>query len=291
MIIIRQDIGLNKDLERLLNKYGTTSYALDEPLIEDDIRRLGSRLRDVQCPVSKRNIKGLQRNLRKLLKKSRQSDKLDVKWRLEDGRIVGTPRQMIQSIKYHVRPMDYIKKEDGAIMHLDYSDLLDIMGFEMIHRDIGETRDGLEKKLRDIGIIAVYDGKIMLDILNKKVKPGIRFYDMARAVSVRDTDYMEVSGNKVYTYFGEEQPIGDGLYKSVLDKSADTATALILQNILTKINSTRGGNVLVYGVFTGHLYLAMPGGRNEDLEQMMSESVMIRALGRKFETFPKIQIY
>ncbi len=283
MILLRQDTRLEKQkLEQLLNRYGHVEYTFNTHAIQDDIDKVNEWAKDSYTTLRMENLKKVKVYLEGLLKKA-QKGSFNVDWVLSGNKIVSMPVEIRRLKLYNIQATDYINLDKESILALDYTELLNIISYEISHRDFDMSTEEIEEKLEDIGIITVYDSQILKDIIDK------RAYDKSLVMRVGETAYMSPNHKQIYTYFGDKLDF-DGMYRKVIEESCATAISIIVNNILNKV-STNGYNIKICGIFEDSIYLMLPDGRNTVVESDLAAPVTIRAFGRKFEVKPKVQVY
>jgi len=282
MIILKQDTRLDRQkLESLLNKYGHVEYTFNSQLIQDDIDKIDSWIAEAKTSLRLENLKKIKCYLNGLLKKSYK--KVEVSWVLMNNAIVSLPVEIRKLRLFNIQATDYMVSTNDSIIALDYIEVLNIIATELAYRDLDFTNEFIENELKDIGLITIYDSKVLQNIIDD------RAYDKVMVMRIGDTAYMAPNRKEIYTYFGDSLEY-DGAYRKVLTESCNTAISIIVMNLLSKINSM-GADVKVYAVFEDSVYFSVPDGRNADIEQVLTTPIVVRAFGRKFEVKPKVQIY
>lgn len=282
MIILKQDTRLDRQkLESLLNKYGHVEYTFNSQLIQDDIDKIDSWIAEAKTSLRLENLKKIKCYLNGLLKKSYK--KVEVSWVLMNNAIVSLPVEIRKLRLFNIQATDYMVSTNDSIIALDYIEVLNIIATELAYRDLDFTNEFIENELKDIGLITIYDSKVLQNIIDD------RAYDKVMVMRIGDTAYMAPNRKEIYTYFGDSLEY-DGAYRKVLTESCNTAISIIVMNLLSKINSM-GADAKVYAVFEDSVYFSVPDGRNADIEQVLTTPIVVRAFGRKFEVNPKVQIY
>lgn len=285
MITIKQDVKLG-DLNNLLIKNGDTVLNLNSQAIEDDIQKYTERYEKCKGSsaigkIHTKNLKNIIDYLNKLKKKADKGD-VNVSWGVHDRVIKSFPIEIKTIPEYKLYSTDYINIEDEKLVYVDYTKLADIIAFEIMCRDLGETHESMEEKLKDIGIVAIYDS----EKLTKYFKDSP--YKLSKIFKIGKSPYEITGTNSIIDYFGNKKFDGDR-YLDVVRYSCRCAIALIVEDTLRRCID-RNIKVKIAGITdTGIYYLT----KHDDahIKSLLKNNVYIRAFGRKFEVVPDIQVF
>lgn len=283
MILLTQESKIDKQrLDVLLDKYGHTEYNFNEHLILDDIDKLKEWESQAVTAIRLENLKKIRKYLDTMAKRASKGP-FSVDWILSGNRIISVPVEIRRAKMYNIQATDYIDINNESIISLDYSEILNIIAYEIAYTDFDVSIDDIEEVLKDVGIITIYPRKILSKLIDEKT------YEKSLVMRIGDTPYLAPNKKTIYSYFGDELT-NDGKYFRVINESCSTAISIIVENILNKINRM-GYNIKIYGVFEDSVYFMLPDGRSKEIEKELSEPVIVRAFGRKFEVTPKVQVY
>ena len=284
MILLRQDSKIDKQkLESLLHKYGKLTYNFSTQLISDDIDKMTELENNAHTAHRLENTKRTKGYLEGLYKKASNGE-FKAEWVLSGNKISALPVEIRKIKMYDIRATDYIIKKNEAIMYLDYTELLNIIAFEISYKDFGVNEEDIEDKLKDIGIITQYKSEVLKSVLTE-----CGTFDKMLNMRVEDTIYMSSDKKSLYTYY-MDKVLSDKTYRKVAEETAYTTMSIITQNLLSRASSL-GLGIKLGGVFEDSIVIILPDGRNARIESELNISVIVRAFGRKFVVEPKIQVY
>lgn len=283
MIIISQDSKIDRaKLNGLLDKYGSTMYTFNTQSVNDDIRKLEKLATSVTSKIAQENIKRTLKYLNVIAKKAQQGP-LQILWTLRGNEIMSLPIEMRQIKMFEIQATDYISLENEAVLSLDYTEVIDALAFEIAYRDFGVSIEDIENKLSEVSIVGLYGADILRDVVEEKA------YEHTLGMMIDDTPYMLADKSGMLDYFGNCIET-DKFYRGVIENTRSIAMSIIMQEVLSKA-SKAGIKMKIAGVFETSVYLILPDGKNEDTAKILSDSVVLRTFGRKFEIQPGAQMY
>lgn len=288
MLIIQQDSRLN-NLQTMLNKHGSTHVHFNTQVILDDIARIDREIEKLEqkmdgsnyrINIGIQNYKNISNYLKRLYKKAEKGS-IEVNWYLSNGIVKSSPVELRNIDEYKVYVSDYITTTK-TLIHVDFSEMANIIAFEIMHRDLDESKETIEEKLQDVGIIAVYDaGKLT------KYFDGSP-YAQSKILRVSDSPYRDYSGHTICDYFGISK-FPDKTYMECVQYSCQYAMSLIVESIVTKLINRKSDSKIAFVSNTG-LYVII-NNSIEEMQETLGEPIGIRAFGRKFEVKPALNIY
>ena len=285
MITIKQD---NKplDIDRILLKNGEISISLNEDTIKDDIEKYKEQYVKIKEKgrASKNHLENIEKiikYLQGLLSKS-QKDNLSIKWVVDKNIVKSYPIEIKSIPEYKLQATDYINiNQDEEIVYMDYTELADIIAFELMYRDLGETRETLENKLENIGIISVYDSNELTKYFEESP------YALSKLLRIGKSPYKNTD-NELLSYFGDKA-FKTGRYLEPVRYSCMYAMTLIVEDIL-KSSIESSIKIRLCGICDTGIYI-IKSKEDKAIMNILQDNVCIRALGRKFEVKPKIAIF
>lgn len=284
MIMIKQDSQVDRaKLPGLLDKFGNTPIKLDLQLIQDDVIKLDTIYGEKA--TSKLRRENINRTKRYLASLARHSEKpIELKWALRGNEILSAPIEVRKIPQFGIQTTDYITLDSGnKLLSYNFSKVLDIIAFEITHRDFGFSTEAVEKELSHISSVMAYS----CDELNSLMEWSEYRYSITMMIG--DSPYMSADKKTVRDYFGNPLDT-DKYYRSVIESSREIAVDIIVQNLLGRAQQKRL-QVYLAGVYEDSIYFIVPDSVAEVATQDFMESVVIRAFGRKFEVPPRIQLY
>jgi len=283
-INLKQEIDTKK-IKSILSRYGINQYKFNRSLIESDIKKFNNELESGN-PISnivKNNLREIIRYLETLIKNlDKVTDTLTVKWSLSKDAITTNPLELY--LQDYLAVLDYmILSNDEQMVTIDYAELADIIAFEIMHRDLGETFYTIEDKLEKAGIIIVNDSKILTQHFEDSP------YKLSKVLRVSDSPHIIHENKKMIDFFGMKQfDIKD--YKEVVKYSCQRAILIIVDNLLSQLVGL-GTKFKLCGISETAICLVVEKHINLEVINSLAESVIITVFGRKFESKPKIYIF
>ena len=285
MITIKQDLKLG-DLNSTLIKNGDTILSLNSQAIKDDIDKYTERYN--KCIKSgivgskhAKNIKSIIEYLKKLYKKAEKGT-VSVSWGVHNNIVKSFPIEIKTVPEYKLYTTDYINVEEEKLVYVDYTEVADIIAFELMNRDLGETHESIEEKLKNIGIVAIYDSNELTKFF--KDSP----YKLSKIFKIGKSTYEVPGTNTIVDYFGNKKFDSDK-YMGVVGYSCKCAMTLILEDTLHRCID-RNLKVKVVGISdTGIYYLT--DHDDSYIKNILKNNVYVRTFGRKFEVVPDIQVF
>ena len=283
MIVIQQDYELD-DIDNLLVKYGLTTLEFNKQAIEDDIKRLQKvgNTGTSANKIDRKNVANIVDYLERIIKKAEKGP-VTIGWGLEGNLVKSFPIEMKIIPEYKIYSVDYINLTNEKVVHLDYTELADIIAFELMYRDMSESHDTVEKKLDSIGIVSAYDSKVLTKHFHEKV------YELSKVLQISDSPYLITGTDTIMDYFGAKR-FKCKSYREVVSHSCRSAMAFIIESLLQKC-SANGLKFKICGVFDTGIYLLVNNQVDLYIRQQLNETVYIRTFGRKLEVSPKIQVF
>lgn len=291
MISIKQNTSFNKTgLEKVLETLGSTVLVLDTQSIDDDIQKLRKRIQDGKASrMDMININKIVKYLEKLKTKVLPSNNsVRIAWGIQDNTVVSSNASIKQFKRYGIQAIDYIIPTEGNyIVTVNYSELLDAIALEMVHRDIGMETTDIEEALKEINIFGINDIQILKEL--EIFEDGL--FEDAKGMKVEDSIYNGEKG--LISYFGWN--VGkEETYKKAMEDTARIATNIILKEVLDRV----AVNIRAHhdGLKQFKLIGVYEDGFSFMVDDMsvlgdVIESVAIRIFGRTFEIKTKINKY
>lgn len=174
--------------------------------------------------------------------------------------------------------------QNQSIANVRYKDLANIIAFEMMHRDLGESHKSIEAKLKDVGILSKFPCKIILDIIDKQ-EP----YKDSKFMRIENSICYNKDTNEMYDYFRTSSQNTD-LYQIPVGRSIQKALSIILATLMQNLDKTniRYSLCLLDGYTLGFL---IDKRDKKAFEEAVSEEVTVRVFGRLFDTYPTIDYF
>lgn len=260
---------------------------LNKDLIARDIQMLTSELKHPHTKCDKINLEKLKTYLNRLINKLDEDGSMETCWRVYKNHLETYPINLINQPLYKINCANYINVADNCKMvHIDTTDLADIISFEIMFREFGEDHNSIEELLKDCGIIGYEDSTILTDYFKEN---NDNIYYIGSGFRVSDTPYYSQDTKKVKDYFGCTEFKSDS-YKPILDYSCLVANSIIMNTIVKNcINNKVAVKPLM--VSTVSIDVLLENIDEQDIRDNILEDVSIRAFGRKFKIDTKAEIF
>ncbi len=287
MIVIQEVDVDNKKLDNLLKKMGKTQYSMNKQLIIDDINKLTKRSAAENTRVGRSNLKNTIKYLERMYSLISTDESIGVEWEVIDNKIKTYPLQFINVDVYNINTMDYFIRGDKSSVLIDYTRMMDMIAFQISYKDMGITLETMEDILKDTGIIAIYDAEIILSNI-----PELTHYK-SKAISIKNCNFINDASKEGVLFFPcNKSKIASKTYREILEKSYNEAMKRVTYYILKEVSNTPDmrDSVLLGCVFEKSIHYVVseltPG-----IISALSQPILIKILGRKFEFKPTIRIY
>ena len=286
MIDIKQSTTYSKAyIEKQVDALGSSLLVLNTSMIDDDIHKLRKMYDDAISHIDKVNIHKIIKYLEKIKKRILPSNNsVRMSWGIQDRAIVSSGISIKQFKRYRIQAVDYIIQEAGSCMvTVDYSDVLDAIALEMVHKDIGLDTAGIEEKLKEVNIFSVNDIQVLKDL--DIFESGL--FEDSKAMRVDDTSY--TNDGELLSYF--KVPVGKveelSTYRKAMEETARAVTNIILKSVLENVDKATS-NFRLIGVYENGFSFSI---NDSSLLDKMIDNVAVRIFGRTFEVKLKLNSY
>ena len=280
MIQIQQDMPNLNGLESIINKNGEVQIAIDIDSVRLDIENMEEKIKTAFSKTDKKNMTAIKKYLEKMLSRTKDGV-LEILWSTEEDVLKTYPIDITHIIEASIEMTDYISEENGHLVRVDYRDVLEIIAIEMMYRDLGETFNGMEEKLSDIGITGIYPSSKLLKHFDCDA------IALSKLFKIEDSAYYVKNANVVYEYFGKKE-FKTTRYKEPVEYSVKHALAILTQAILSRLGASNIPYKLCSVSDSGIYFIT---NSDVDIDKILNESAVVRAFGRRFEVKPKVTIY
>lgn len=284
MINIQQNTRVT-ELKGLLLKYGTTVLNVDREEIGRLIRNIEIKTKSLVGiqTINLEYMEEVREYLEWLISDEDNYVRITIKWGLDEDGIL--KRSMVEA--------EYIKNgrdrvcEDSIIdlrkdrlVFINYKEVADLIAFELMHRDMGETHTSIERKLGEVGLVTIRESNVITR--HFKESP----YELGRDLYILSSPYIEYNNNTIESYFSKQFEVEEiKKYRDVVEHSCTSALTLIVESIL-KNNTQEKEKIRLCGVSGTSISVAT----SESNVAKLNKSVNIRVFGRRFESYPIITV-
>jgi len=285
--LIQHKVGSN-ELTSQFTKLNELKLIINKELIEKDMKRLDKELKVTRNKYNKHNIECLIVYLQKLLKNINDESILELCWSIskKDDLPFTYPLQLINEPLYSINMANYIEVDSNEkIIELDLTELCDIIAFEFMYKDLGETHDSIEELLHNCGIMGFEKADILLNFFNSN---GDKIYELSKTMLIDDSPYKSPETKKIIDYFHTKE-FKAKAYREVIEYSCRYASTIIMNSIIK--NALQNGIGIKALMCNATTIALIANISNEvDINKQLLEEITIRVFGRRFTVEPKISI-
>ena len=283
MIVIDQNKRIGNGINSIISRINKEGIELNQDTIDEDIERL----KDMRSKASgKYSIRKIDEIIQYLEKGAKNCKKIT--WGVKDDIIESMPFELLEFENYGIDMMKYVKRDNGVIVKLDYVEMVSIIAIDIMYRDLFESFESMEDKLKDVPIIGIAPAS---DIL--KYFEGDDMIDISRTYKIGSSPYKVAGRDTIMRdYFGVKE-IKSEYYREVVKYSCLYAMSLIIQNIF-KSQAVKKMKIGLCSIRSGYIQLKVDKRLGDkDIHNIpgICENVSVRAFGRYFLVKPKISIY
>ena len=184
---------------------------------------------------------------------------------------------------------------DGlCAVNVNLIDIANIIAYELVHEDLCETFESMEKKLQDVGVGKVHEADKITKWFNDE-----DILKIAKELLIGDSPYADYDSHFINDYFNVNRfPIytnnsisssrvnKHNHYKEVIEYSCKHAMSIIICSIIKTIARSEM-NVVVTGYDEYTICAVVSDNDKEEFPKILND-IVIRAFGRKFRVEPKI---
>jgi len=165
--------------------------------------------------------------------------------------------------------------------------LAELIAFEIIFRDLGETNSSIEELLHNCGIIGVSDGDLLLKYFADK---GYKPYEDSMVMKIEDSPYIIRDNGALKDYFGSRS-IKTKYYRDIVEYSCMLASTIVADNIL-KNAANKSINIQMLAILpTCVRFLVGESVSEECILRDLIGKIDIRIFGRRFRLSNNVAVY
>ncbi len=287
MVTIQQDKQHFTNLPHMFSKQLTTTVEIYIEQVQEDIERMNKELLNAKSKADKENIKNIIKWLERIIAKT-DNGELEYSWSyFENNGLKTYPIEVRNIEEYGIYFVDYLKaKENQKIVRLEYTDLANLIAFEMMHRDLGYSNYNMEERLKKIGIVGVYDIRDFLDNIEKDERDT---YKLSKMLGIENSPYLRADRKKITDYFNIKE-FNAKLYREAVEYSCRHAMMLVLEKTMNNLYNSKLKFSLC-AITNTEIDIIFEDVNSLNIDEKLVESVIVRIFGRRFEVKPKIQVY
>ena len=284
--IIQQKVPVNT-LSGTFTKMDEVAINVNVELIKKDIERLKVMRSEPKNKYDAANIKGLIAYLEKLFKNVFEDSTFELCWEVKDNLPQSYPISLINEKAYGIDISNYIEvAENEKLVQMDMTDLADIIAFEIMARDLGETHESIEELLKDCGIIGFEPASLLTNFFKEN---GDRVYELSKSMKIGETPYYSYDTKKVHDYFSSKE-FKTKEYREVVEYSCKYANTIIA-NTIVKNSLHCNIDIKLIIVNATNITFIVNATDEVNIKNSIIEEISVRAFGRRFKIEPDIQIF
>ena len=287
MVAIQQDKQNFANIQNICSNELITTVDVYVEHIKEEIQKQKKLLRLANGINHKENIKNIIKWLENIIKKS-TGGVLEYSWNyIDDFGLKTYPIEVRNIEEYGVYFVDYIKAtENQTILRLDYTELANLISFEIMQRDLGYSDRIMEERLKDIGITGIISSKEFLKRIEKEDR---NTYERSKELEVINSRYLREDKRKITDYFNIKE-FNSKMYREVVDNSCRHAMMIVLEKLMQNMQNSNMKFSLC-AITNTEIDILFEDVSSDKIDDKIIESAVVRVLGRRFEVKPKIQIY
>jgi hypothetical protein len=278
----------------LLKHDSINKLKINTELVTNDINRLMSEIGKFNNKLDDDNIKTLVKYLNKLKKHiSKKDSTFEMSWNNDKKDLpVAYPISFIYETIYGVDAANYIEVgESESLVSIDISEMADIIAYEFIFKEIGETRASIENMLSKCSIISANDTEVLSERFNTEIHSP---YAVSKHLLIEDCIWIDRDEKVVHDYFSTKNFAfgAKTRYKDVVGYSCKFAATLIVDKLMQKCNDI-GVTCDVIEISATRITLMLRDfdSYSVDFKRDIMEDIDIQAFGRLFRVKTGISIY
>ena len=274
------------------NKLVEFEVEADVAKVKADIEKLKKLKSDVKNRINEKNIdiciKELER-LEKLIDK--ETHKIEIGWSTKDGLAYSYPFNMITDRGYEIDCEKYFKAgEKQKLLELDYSQLSQIIAFELISEELGESIESIDELTETAGMGSINEASMLTDNfeddmieLSKVFKIGISPYITGDKEYIEDYFNRKKFKLKTYFKFKHDKEAVES-YRDVVKYSCKYALSVIAATMIDKILSLGYVGVKLIGISDSKILFVYEDKEDVgyDLKDYIDNDIVIRSFGKLY---------
>ena len=264
-----------------INKLNEMSITMNKELILKDIDRLSNEIKTTNNKKNKENLKALVAYLKKILNNMQEDSTFELCWVTDTSIPYTYPLELIHEPLYGVNTRNYIEIESGEhLIEIDLKDLADLIAFEFMFKDLGETHESIEELLKDCGIISFEKATLLTDTFKNN---GDDIFELSKTMLIEDCPYLSFEDKTISDYFHSKKFKGES-YREVISYSCRYANTIIANSIV-KNYLHKNQEIKLLAIDPTSITLVIAGDSEVNIDE-----ISIRIFGRQFLIEPKVTI-
>lgn len=256
-------------------------------LLDKDIAKIKEQLSKAKNKFNIANLKQILDYLTKTRKKVVDGE-VEIGWIYNKNSMYTYPVELKTVTEYNIDATDYIELHNEKMIKLDFIDLIDIMAFEYIHRDLGYEHQDIENLLEKCGISGSVSTSIMTKFFEEE---SLSPFYLSLTAKMEDSPYIDSVNRTIKSYFGtDEFDIRkiESKYNSVINKSSKMVLDVIANDIFTTCLK-KDIEIKLVSIGETNITFIVKDDTDINIDELLENSTM-RIFGRNFEIKPDIRV-
>lgn len=283
MLKINQQTKFNESLFGNLLKSEPFEVSINTETIDRDINRLEDQLKKAKNKYNIKNLKYIIKYLSKTKSKIKDG-KIELCWNINRGELASYPTEIKTHEEYKIDASEYIELHNEKMIILDFIDIINILSFEYIYRDLGYSHHDIEEILDSLGITGTVSPKIFVDFFkDEDMSP----YYLSKQSRIEDSPHINKESHKIKNYYNTKEFDADSYMMVVMD-SVKTTLDIMASEIVRQLYRNNIDHKLV-SIGETTIVINIDDKTELDVNEIFN-CMSFRVFGRNFEVLPKITI-
>lgn len=283
MLKINQQSKLNEPVYGTLLKSEPFEVNINIETLDRDIKRIEKQLKAAKNKYNIANLKYILNYLNKTRNKIKDGV-LELCWDLKDNKLASYPTEIKTHPEYMIDASEYIELHNEKMIIFDFIDIVNILSFEYIYRDLGYSHKDVEDILDKLGITGTVSSKIIIDFFKSE---DLNPYLLSKQSRIEDSPHINKESHKIKNYYNTEE-FSTESYHEVVVNSVKITLDIIASELYKKFVKLDANTKLV-SIGETTIVFNVSDEIELDLADICSD-ISLRIFGRNFEVIPKMTI-
>ena len=276
---------VSPNMNSKLTKLGFKRIKINEDALNRDLQTVELLLKNCRSRERRDELKEMARVLKTASSNCRMGA-IPILWYSSQKGAYSYPVELRNFENDGIDCATYIEKPlNSSVARISFRDAINIMLFEMMHRDLGFSHNDMEDELKDYGIITSNKADKLLSLINDL---GEEPFELSKFYKIGQSIYYDADDKVMYDYF-QNMPIETVYYRQPALISCNCAMSMILDELLDKFKTK---NVLftLCAMDERSITFIIDNNSIDKVKSIIQEPVTVRVFGRMFDTFATLDI-